>query len=56
VGRDGLVHRLLITGHTADRASTLALSARLFAFGKPVHVKPPAPGTFVDDKLGQLTS
>ena len=56
VGRDGLVHRLLITGHTADRASTLALSARLFAFGKPVHVRPPAPGTFVDDKLGQLTS
>jgi hypothetical protein len=56
VGRDGLVHRLLITGRTADRKSTLSLSARLFAFGRPVHVKPPRPGTFMDDKLVQLST
>jgi hypothetical protein len=56
VGRDGLVHRLLITGRTADRASTLSLSARLFAFGRSVHVKPPPPGTFIDDKLVQLST
>jgi hypothetical protein len=56
VGRDGLIHRLLLTGRTADRASTLSLSARLFAFGRPVHVKPPPPGTFIDDKLVQLSS
>jgi hypothetical protein len=54
VGRDGLVHRLLITGRTADRATTLSLSARLFAFGRPVHVKPPPPGKFTDAKLVRL--
>jgi hypothetical protein len=56
VGRDGLVHRLLLTGRTADRSSRLSLSARLFAFGRPVHVKPPSPGTFMDDKLAQLST
>ena len=44
VGRDGLVHRLRLTGRTADRHSTLSLSAKLFAFGRPVHVKPPPRG------------
>jgi hypothetical protein len=56
VGRDGHVHRLLLTGRTADRKSTLSLSARFYGFGRPLHVKPPPPGTFMDDKLVQLSS
>jgi hypothetical protein len=56
VGRDGLVHRVLLTGRTADGKTTLAFSARLFAFGRPVHVSPPAPGTFMDEELAQLQS
>jgi hypothetical protein len=56
VGRDGLVHRVLLTGRTADGKTTLAFSARLFAFGRPVHVSPPAPGTFMDEGLAQLQS
>jgi hypothetical protein len=55
LGRDRLVHRLRLTGRTADGSSTLDLSARLFAFGKPVHVSPPKPGTFMDDQLEQLS-
>jgi hypothetical protein len=54
VGGDGFVHRIVLTGRTADGASTLSLRARLFAFGKPVHVTPPAPGTFMDEQLAQL--
>ena len=49
VGGDGLVHRLVLTGRTADRATTLSLRARFFAFGRPVHVTPPAGGTFLDE-------
>jgi hypothetical protein len=48
VGRDGLVHRIVMTGHTADGKTTFSLRAHLFGFGKPVHVTPPAPGTFID--------
>jgi len=54
VGRDGLLHRLLLTGRTADRKTTLQLSARFYSFGRPVHVSPPAPGTFMDEDLLQL--
>lgn len=49
VGGDGLVHRVGITGRTADGKTRFALSARLFAFGEGVHVTPPAPGTFLDE-------
>jgi len=56
VGRDGLVHRLLLTGETADGKSKLALSARLYAFDRPVHVAPPKPGTFMDDRLDKLAA
>jgi hypothetical protein len=49
VGDDGLVHRIVLTGRTADGASTFSLRAHLFAFGKALHVTPPAPGTFTDE-------
>jgi hypothetical protein len=52
VGRDGLVHRVVLTGRTADGTTTLSLRAHLFAFGTRFHVKPPAPGTFIDDQAG----
>jgi hypothetical protein len=54
VGRDGLIHRLLLTGHSADRKTLFALRARLYGFGKPVKITPPAPGTFMDPRLEQL--
>jgi hypothetical protein len=54
VGNDGYVHDLLVTGHTADRSTTFMLAARLFGFGRPVHVVPPRPGTFMDEQLEQL--
>jgi hypothetical protein len=56
VGRDRRVHRILITGRTADRKTTLVLSARLYGFGHPLHVSPPKPGTFMDEELAQLAS
>jgi hypothetical protein len=49
VGGDGLVHRMVITGRTADAGTTLSLRAHFFAFGEPVHVTPPAAGTFLDE-------
>ena len=52
--RDDLVRKILLTGRTADRSSTFKLNARLFAFGKPIHVAPPPPGTFMDDQLAEL--
>jgi hypothetical protein len=55
VGRDGLIHTVRIAGKTADRTSTFVLAARLFAFGRPVHVRPPKPGTFIDKQLIQLS-
>ena len=54
VGKDGLVHRVGLTGHTADGATTMNLRARLFSFGKPVSVTPPTPGTFIDPQLELL--
>ena len=54
VGRDGLIHRLLLLGRSADHKTTFVLRARLFGFGTPVKITPPAPGTFVDPRLEQL--
>lgn len=54
VARDGLIRGVLITGHTADRSTRLALHARLFGFGVPVKVVPPKPGTFMDQQLSRL--
>jgi hypothetical protein len=51
----GLIHRLLLTGTTADGSSTLKLAANLFAFDRPIHVVPPKPGTFMDVELEQLS-
>jgi hypothetical protein len=56
VGGDRLLHRLRITGRTADGASALRLDARLYAFGRHVHVQPPALGSFLDAKREQLTN
>jgi hypothetical protein len=56
VAPDGLVHRLVLTGTTADGASTLEISARLFAFDRPLHVAPPKPGTFLDEHLAKLAA
>jgi hypothetical protein len=55
VGRDGLIHRVRLTGKTADRSSSFLLVARLYAFGRPLHVSPPKPGTFIDRQLVQLS-
>jgi len=50
VGDDGLVHRVVLTGRTPDGRTTISLRARLYGFGAAVHVTPPKPGTFIDDR------
>lgn len=50
VGADGYIHVIKMTGRTADGARALSVSARLYAFGRPVRLTPPAQGTFMDDK------
>ena len=54
IGPGGLVRRVRLTGHTPDRKTTLLVNARLFAFGRAMHVTPPAEGTFIDMELRQL--
>ena len=54
VGTDGRVHRVRITGVTADGKTTLRVLAYLHKFGAPVKVKPPAQDTFLDLKREQL--
>src|SRR3954454_10602211 len=54
LGRDERVHRIVLTGRTADGMTTLSLRARLFGYGKPVHVTPPKPATFIDEQLVQI--
>lgn len=54
VGRDGLIRRVGLTGRTPDGKTSLTLRARLYAFGVPVKLVPPKPGTFVDQQLAQL--
>ncbi len=56
VGTDGRVHRVRITGRTADGSAMLRLQAYLYAFGLPVKVKPPAQGAFLDPKREQLAN
>ena len=56
IGKDGLVHRIRITGHTPDRSSTMLVDARLYAFGRSVHFTPPGEGTFTDHQLKQLAN
>jgi len=50
VGADGYVHTIHVSGRTADGLRTLSVSARLFAFGRPVNLTPPGEGTFMDQK------
>lgn len=56
VGTDGRVHRVRITGRTADGSAMLRLQAYLYAFGLPVKVKPPAQDAFLDPKREQLAN
>lgn len=54
IGPGGLVRHVRLTGHTADRTTTLLADAHLFGFGRPVHVTPPAEGAFLDQSLLKL--
>jgi hypothetical protein len=54
VGNDGLIDGIRVTGTTADGTTTLEIKARLYAFGRPVHLTPPAEGTFMDQQLLHL--
>jgi hypothetical protein len=50
VGDDGYVHSIRVSGKTADRTRTLTATVRMFAFGRPVQVRIPGEGTFIDQK------
>ena len=50
VGSDGYIHDVKMTGRTADGSRALSISLRLYAFGRPVSLTPPAEGTFMDQK------
>jgi hypothetical protein len=54
IGNDGYVHAILVTGKTADSSRTLRVTARLYAFGRPVRLTLPGEGTFMDQKLLSL--
>jgi hypothetical protein len=56
LGKDGLVHGIRIVGRTADSRTTFAIQTRLFAFARPVHLAPPAAGTFFDRQLARLAA
>jgi hypothetical protein len=56
VGTDGRVHRVRITGRTADGSAHLRLMAYLYAFGLPVKVKAPPQDAFLDLKREQLVN
>lgn len=56
VGRDGRVHRIRITGKTADGRTTLTLLAHLYAFDKRVRVKAPPMDAFLDPKRELLSN
>jgi hypothetical protein len=56
VSRQGRVLMLVLRGRTADRSSTLLLALTLEGFGKPVSVRAPGPGSFVDFDLSKLSA
>ena len=56
IGDDGYVHRIRVTGTTADKSKSVTVTARLFGFGRPVRVSPPREGTFIDQKLASLAA
>jgi hypothetical protein len=56
VGEDGLVHRLRLTGVTADGSSRLRIDSRLSAFGKAVRAPSPSQGSFFDQQESRLAA
>ena len=56
LGRDGRVHRIRITGKTADGRTTLTLLAHMYAFDRPVKVKAPPMDAFLDPKRELLSN
>jgi hypothetical protein len=56
IGDDGYVHTIRITGTTADKSKTVAVTAHPFGFGRPLRVAPPREGTFIDQKLPSLAA
>ena len=56
LGRDGRVHRIRITGKTADGRTDLQLLAHLYAFDRPVKVKTPPMDAFLDPKRELLSN
>lgn len=54
VSPQGRVLMLLLSGRTADGSSTFLLALTLGGFDRPVSVRPPRPGSFVDFDLSRL--
>jgi len=47
---------IFCTASTSFGSTGFSLHARLYAYGAPVNVVPPKPGTFVDQDLAQLSA
>jgi hypothetical protein len=56
VGADGLVHRLRLTGRTADGRSKLRVDARLYSFGRAVRLPLPQQQAFLDQQEPRLAT
>jgi hypothetical protein len=56
VGADGLVHRLRLTGRTADGRSKLRVDTRLYSFGRPVRLPLPQQRAFLDQQEPRLAT
>jgi len=55
-GKDGRVHRIRITGKTADGTANILLLAHLYAFDRPVKVRAPAQNEYIDPKSELLSN
>lgn len=55
-GTDGRVHRMQLTGRTADGSATLRLTARFHGFGRAVRADPPPQRAFLDSGREVLAS
>jgi hypothetical protein len=51
IGDDGFVHSIVVTGRTADGSKTLHANVHMYGFERPVRIKIPGEGTFMDQKL-----
>lgn len=56
LGATGLVRSVTLRARTADAKTTFVLSARLSGFGRPVRVRLPKAGTFMDSQLASATA